>query len=505
MKDKIIVWIDQDYLTFGLAKSLQEKYECDLFAIFDVTDRPKKFFQQQQFVRFRKFWFFHDYILKIKTRPDLNYLASFEEKYKINLWLLACNDRIFYRYNDFYQFTSDEVLSILEQECRFFESVLDEIKPDFLVTVLTGTRRNHLFYEICKARGIKILMLNASRFGYRCIISQEEEKLDLMGSHNNISSKTRTMVELQDYLKGHHALKEGDEYTSTFLKSKRKLVKAAIQFLLISKNTNYKTHYTYYGRTKLRVLIHSILNLLKIWYRVFFMNRNFTHKIDTKEPFIFFPLQTEPERGLLIAAPFYTNQFELIMLAVKSLPIGYKLYVKDHPSMDTRGWRPVSYYKQIMNLPNVELIHPSVPPDEIMNKCSLVITVGGTAGFEAAFYGKPTITFVDALYSTLKSVYVLKNIEEFPKAIRTMLKKKVDFDDLNKFVDLIDKNSFEFNWAGFSRDLHEHFFYGGFLADVDITTSKMKSFLEKHNFTLEKLALEFVKKIEQHKEYESKK
>jgi len=45
MKDKILFWIDQTLVDFGTAKFLQEKYDCNLFAIVDVTDRTKTFFQ----------------------------------------------------------------------------------------------------------------------------------------------------------------------------------------------------------------------------------------------------------------------------------------------------------------------------------------------------------------------------------------------------------------------------------------------------------------------------
>ena len=94
MKDKIILWLGTNLTYFGLAKSLQDKYDCDLFAIVDITAKPKKFFQEQEIVRFKKIWFYHDHIHKNHI-VDVKYLQVFEEKYKINLWLLAQNERIF--------------------------------------------------------------------------------------------------------------------------------------------------------------------------------------------------------------------------------------------------------------------------------------------------------------------------------------------------------------------------------------------------------------------------
>ncbi len=46
MKDKILIYQDYTMHNFGLAKTLQEKHDCDLFAIIDVTDNTNKFFQK---------------------------------------------------------------------------------------------------------------------------------------------------------------------------------------------------------------------------------------------------------------------------------------------------------------------------------------------------------------------------------------------------------------------------------------------------------------------------
>jgi hypothetical protein len=497
MKLKVICYQDFDLSTFGVAKNLQEKHNCDLFSIIDITNRPKKFFQEQSFVKYLKKWFYHDHIFPNK-KPDLEYLRYIEKNYKIDIWKIAYNDRIFFKYTDFKKFTPDEILSIIEQGCKLFESILDEINPDFVITPVTNSGRMHIFYEMCKAKDIKVLMLVGSRFGTRQIISEEAEILDY---HDELSSNntSRTLKELQNYLKGHDAFKEAAQYSDAFQKSKLQFFKAAINFFLFSKNTNLKTHYTYYGRTKLRLFFNYIGAMLKKNYRLNFMNKNLSRKIDD-EPFIFFPMITEPERSLLIASPFHTNQFELIEHIVKSLPIGYKLYVKDHPSMSTRDWRPVSFYKQIMELPNVKLLHPLFPPYDVVKKCSLVITAGGTTGLEAPFYERPSITFVDTIYSKLKAVYLLKNIEDLPNAIRSQINKKIDLDDLNSFVNLIDKNSFEFNRTELDNDILQTFFYHGFLQDAEIKTSIMSEFLQRNQLLFDLLGLEYAKKIKQHQD-----
>lgn len=503
MRDKIIFWQDGNFINFGIAKLLQEKYDCDMYAIINITDKPKRFFQEQQIVKYKKFWFYHDCIQKNNQKLDLEYLKQFELKYGLNLWLLSFNERFFYNFNEFYKFSPDEILKILEQECKLFDSILEEVRPDFLIMATPNFHFDHLFYKMCDVRGIKIMILRQTRFGFRCMISKEMDKIDFQSEQSIPSGPIRTLEELLSYRKGFDLGKEMDEYKTGFMASKLDLIKAVIQ-LLISKNRNVKTHYTYYGRTKLRVLVKSVSYSLRTKIRESFINRTFVKKIDENNPFVYFPLHVDQEHTMLIGAPFYTNQLEVIRHILKSLPIGYKLYVKEHPLMNSRSWREISFYKQIMALPNVVLVHPSVSPEEIMKKCSLVIAILGTSSMEAAFYGKPSISFVDLGLSLISSVYKLNSIEDLPEAIRTSLTKKINLSELNKYVNLIDKNSFEFNYSRAFLDYSRFFYIGGYLVDIEITNDKMQSYIEKNRNTFDFLADEHIKKIKQHKEFESK-
>lgn len=503
LKDKIILWLDGDITLFGVVKYLKENHQCDISAIIDITDRQKKFFQEQNLVKFENTWYYHDFVLP-KSDVDLEYLSNFEKKYNINLWLLALNERLFYRFNEYHKFTRMEILSILEQECNLFEKILEDVKPDFLITKTTDLHHNQLFYEICKLQGIKVLMLEQSRLGYKCLITQERDKIDYIDDIKNIEPKHRTIEDLQNFFKVNTLSIQLNTYKNQFITSKSKKIKAIFDFIFISKNTNIKTHYTYFGRTKFRILVKSLKYLMLEKYYQIFINRNLNKTIDGNSPFIYFPLHQEPERVLLIASPFYTNQIETIRHIAKSLPSGYKLCVKEHPTQTIRGWRKTSFYKEIIAIPNVDLLHPSIPSEQIMKKCSLVITVGGTSGFEAVFYQKPSIIFADMAYGLLPSVYRLKKITELPSAIKLSLEKNVNPEDLDKYLVILENNSFEFDYSGFQLAYSNYFYYGGHLIDVEIPEEKMKLFLEEYHTTLEQLALEYIKKIKQHKEYQSK-
>jgi len=490
---KVIFWLDAELLRFGIAKELKENFECKLFSIIDITDKPKKFFETQNILEFEKKWFYHDHVKKLKQVANMEYLRKFEDKYKINLWQLAFNERIFYQFNEFYKFSDSEILSILEQECKFFERIFDETKPDYVILPNPSFHHYYLFYLMCKKKNVKTLVLQGTRLGNKCIIT---DNIESIGYEKYQSVKKRNLTELQNYKNQYSVYDQGKKFRKRFLSSKTKLLKAGIEFLT-SNNSNVKTHYTYYGRTKVKVLSNYILSSLRKKYRKRFIDKNLLKTYNFKKPFIFFPLHIEQEHSLLNVAPFYTNQIEVIKNIVKSLPIGYDLVIKEHPTMISRDWRKISDYNLLMSLPNVKVIHPDESPENFLKKCSLIITISGTSAFEGIFYLKPSIIFSDTSFSSLSCVHRIKSFEDLPSIIRKLLLSEINTDELNNYIEFVDKNGFDFDHDSFVQDYQDFFHHGGFLVDVEISEEKMRNFLQKNKPIFEKLAIEHIKKLEQ--------
>ena len=84
MKDKILFWIDGNFYNFFLSEYILKNHDCESFAIFDITNNPKKYFKNQTFTNFSKIWFFHDYLQKPLKKPNISYLQNFEKKYNIS-------------------------------------------------------------------------------------------------------------------------------------------------------------------------------------------------------------------------------------------------------------------------------------------------------------------------------------------------------------------------------------------------------------------------------------
>jgi hypothetical protein len=490
--EKIIFLESGNFFPFFLANSLQKKFSGEFYGIFDVPDRQKIFYQKQKLVDFKKIWFFHDTISKPQKNVDVEFLASFEEKYKINLWLLALNERLFYEYNEFYKFSREEILSILESECKLFEKIL-EIKPKFLISTKSVFHHHELFHQMCKVSGVKPLIFATSVFANRCIISEEPNLLDDKRTIEQLESSNRNFDELEKFWKKFEFRKQHEQQLDTIGKSKKLKINAGFDFIF-SKNTT-ENNYGYYGHTKSKALSNYLGGITKKKIRRDYMDNNLSTTIDDKVPFVYFPLHQMPERELLIASPFNTNQIEIIRHISKSLPIGYKLYVKEHPTQVTREWRDISFYKEVLSIPNVEFLHHSIKSEDVLRKCSLVITIHGAAGLEAAIHKKPSIIFSDFNYSILPCVHKLKSIEELPDAIRSSLQTKVNASDVDKFLNLLEANSIDFSLVGFESDCLDYFHHGGNLLNVELDEGNVKQFIKKYEGSFNTLADEYVKKI----------
>lgn len=501
LKHKILLWIDGGFIHYGIAKSLQEKYDCDLYAIIDVNPQIKKFFLDQKFVNFKEKWFFRDCLMKEKKDPDLNYLIQFEKKYKINLWQLAYSERFFLQFNQFYKFSKSEILRILELECKFFEKILSKLKPNYLCIRTTDLHRLHLLFRMCENTNTVPLMLMHTRLGYRLMISSDFDTIDDFDvklkklvfekkderQNDNIIEKSNMFAQLEI-----GQMEEPKKFT------KWKAILKNIRMLRIINETSYREIYEHYGITPFKFLIKDqfIIPFLIKRSRAKSFLEKYSIKSWKKKHFVYFPLHIEPERTLLISAPFYTNQIEVITNVAKSLPVGYDLFVKEHFRMARQGWRPTSFYKKILELPNVKLVHPSVQTDVLLRDTSLIVTISGTSGLEAGFYKKPAIVFSDVSYSYLPFVSRLNSYEDLPQTIRYMLETKFDFSSYTQYNDLVKSNSFEFDLLKLIQAVRSMLFSSNYnFYETEVSTEKVGSLLNQFKEQFDKLASEHIKKF----------
>ena len=150
----------------------------------------------------------------------------------------------------------------------------------------------------------------------------------------------------------------------------------------------------------------SGLDILKNNLNVFLETKKLLMGIGFEEPkeylecdYLYYPLHVDPEASTMVLADKITNQLFVIENMAKSMPAGYKLLVKEHLPMI--GMRPKGFYEAIRNMPDVHLITPFADGFSLIRNSKLVLTITGTAAFEAILLSKPAIVMGHTQFNCL--------------------------------------------------------------------------------------------------------
>lgn len=112
--------------------------------------------------------------------------------------------------------------------------------------------------------------------------------------------------------------------------------------------------------------------------------------VDEKDKIVYFPTYSGLETSYLVHVPQWARkETELILLVARSLPSGYALYIKEHPI--NPGDLNLSELFKLAKEPNIKIVRPWVSSQYLIEQSKLVVTIEGTAGWEAFLSKKPVL------------------------------------------------------------------------------------------------------------------
>lgn len=162
---------------------------------------------------------------------------------------------------------------------------------------------------------------------------------------------------------------------------------------------------------------------------------------DVSKPFVFIPLQYQPERTSSPDGGGYVDQFLMISLIRKVLPKEVPIIVKEHasqfhPKMDGHLGRWEFQYRDIAALENVFLVSENITTFSLIDTCLCVATLTGTVGLEAVARKKPVLVFGPGCwYRSLPGAFYVPDTESLTAAIKEIQKGVVFRDqDLSDFL-----------------------------------------------------------------------
>jgi hypothetical protein len=180
------------------------------------------------------------------------------------------------------------------------------------------------------------------------------------------------------------------------------------------KNSGYETALPIYMKKHLkqnRKKIFDFFNdLCRYWRRpdillnkalCYYTNQSLAKPPSDYDKFVILFLHYQPEATTLPNGFEFSQQFGAVISLASALPQGYRLYVKEHPTIFTGlcTWkvRLPSLYKLIAQIPGVQLLPIESDPYQLIDKSVCVASVNGTVIGEALWRGKPVVAFSPAL------------------------------------------------------------------------------------------------------------
>jgi hypothetical protein len=363
---------------------------------------------------------------EVDNKKVLSYLMSFEAEYRVTISELINTDPIMQtglHDRDIYSATPVDIklkwIALIVKRCL---KILDEFKPDLIITLDNNYLVKNIMYCIAQKKGIPFLSIMNSRIGDKFIgvdnfgLGTSQCFLDAMtvigNKHLEKSKKFKKDVILKNlpvynsHKKILAAYKEG-----SFIKDLKfvasSIVNDARSFLLL------KTYYR--GRFKSNYL--DSMYFKTIWYylrnyifkkHLVFKKIKFLKKIEENLKFYYFSMHVIPESSVLTLSKDYKEEAIIIDVALK-LPVNVFLVVKENLTMLSQGERSFSFYRKMAQLHNVILIDPSCNSLELVKNSLGVISLSGTTMFEAAFVSKRAISVGIPEYN------ILSNVEKYNK------------------------------------------------------------------------------------------
>lgn len=281
---------------------------------------------------------------------------------------------------------------------------------------------NLICYFLCKKYGLEYLFFWHGRMKNKIAIDDlEGNRKGLKEKFNDLKERDLTFEE-KEILKKYY---EEIEYSITpiYEKLNRKIDNPYNWLRLYAKSKLIKLYYEIltYSKDKKYALLRpkKIRERLKDFIKILTLNlkrkRVDFDKVEKNEKYLLFPLHVQPEVTTLVFAQEYVDQIKTALEIAKNLPNNYFLYVKEHPSMFK--FRKLKEYEELKKNSKIKLISPEESIKNLILFSEGVITLTGTAGYEAILLNKPVYLLGKVFYQLYPNVYKVENLKELSKFI----------------------------------------------------------------------------------------
>lgn len=334
-----------------------------------------------------------------KTPADLGWLARREQELGVSIQRMLASERHLLANRNF-----DQIMRMAEVALREIAAAYDRARPDFVFSEDISCFHSYAHFVLARERGIPFWCIGSARLPNRVAVYsaglQRWERVDTR--YHDIRKRGLAPDERL----------KAEEYIATFRHRPQRPTGMDSRAVLPSigrADFGVLRHALarYWGDPKdptvappLRVLHQRIRRIARV--RVTKALGVFDVPVDG-ERYVLYPIHFQPEASTLVQAPLYLDQLALLEDIARSLPIGYRLYVKEHVS--NRGRRPLKFYNAIRKIPAARLLGPDTDTWSLIRNASAIAVITGTMGWEGLLFDKPVVSFGDVFYNRVPHVY----------------------------------------------------------------------------------------------------
>lgn len=379
--------------------------------------------------------------LREQTSPmDMEYLSMIDQEYShyknLNMQLMSSqmNTR-HYHYRMYWSLTSyEENLYWLELNYKKIISILTEFQPDVILDLDNAELQRTILCEVAYKMEIPCMTIEYSKYGYYKYPSFQnsfgiDPYIRRMYEENQQASDTELSEEIKyiEQYRNENSIMNKEFAGSVTSQYERDSLLWILR--VMHGKWNYFWDQDIAKHNLKRKKLSKMLYAPSIPYLRYYLetelkkrmlygkNKYFENPVEG-EDYVYMPLHLIPESSVFVKASYYVDECNLIEQISKSLPIGWKLYVKEHQAM--LGERSLKFYKKVAQLHNVRVVQLNYykDPKPWIANARGVITITGTAAYEAALLGKKSIVFGEVPFSMIDGITRITSFEQLPQAIR---------------------------------------------------------------------------------------
>ena len=309
----------------------------------------------------------------------------------------------------------------------FFYDLLTRKKIDFIISSnIPHEGAFIILFGVAKLLNIPTIMLYQSHIPFRMWAMKDLDdfgKFNVFSGHN-IPVDLPDIPEKPFYMRYNIKKAYRRKYWKTIsLQTLKIFLMSVTAFAFFSRDRYFRNIFRLHG-TKDR-------------YRLISHDHAMVEKLDLNASYIYFPLGLQPEMTTDTIGLRFGDQLLAIEEISAAVPKNMLVYVKENPKQ-TYHMRSESFYRRLSALSNVRYIANDFPSFDLIKNAKCVAQVTGTAGYEAALLGVPSICFGATWYSSLYGVFPWKNRE----TVATALKFAPDENKLKESYDKLTRKTY---------------------------------------------------------------